>query len=93
MIGHHMTLSTQTLANWGNYPVTSAEVARPESAAEAREYLLSHDRLIARRTSPLVVDLEGDPEAELTALRRNSVDHGAFELGRNEDRVDRKSVV
>lgn len=28
------------------------------------------DRLIARRTSPLVVDLEGDPEAELTALRR-----------------------
>lgn len=27
------------------------------------------DRLIARRTSPLVVDLEGDPEAELSALR------------------------
>ena len=27
------------------------------------------DRLIARRTSPLVVDLEGDPEAELKALR------------------------
>lgn len=27
------------------------------------------DRLIARRTNPLVVDLEGDPEAELKALR------------------------
>lgn len=31
--------------------------------------------------------LRSRPAAELTALRRNSVDHGAFELGRNEDRV------
>jgi predicted RND superfamily exporter protein len=39
------------------------------SLAELGESELLLDRLIARRTSPLVVDLEGDPEAELKALR------------------------
>jgi predicted RND superfamily exporter protein len=41
-----------------------AEVADLQKA----ESLL--DRVIARRTSPLVVDLEGDPEAELRDLRK-----------------------
>ncbi len=72
MIGHHMTLSTQTLANWGNYPVTTAEVARPESAAEAREYLLSHDRLIARGNGKCYGDAALGPQV-LSTLALNRI--------------------
>ena len=43
-----MQLETRTVANWGNYPSTTAEVATPGNAAEARDYLLARDRLLAR---------------------------------------------
>ncbi len=43
-----MQLETRTVANWGNYPSTTAEVATPGNAAEARDYLLSRDQLLAR---------------------------------------------
>jgi len=43
-----MTTMTKPVANWGNYPVVEAEIATPENVAEMREYLLSHERLIAR---------------------------------------------
>jgi len=43
-----MNISKATLANWANYPVTEAEIATPDNRTEAREYVLGHDRLIAR---------------------------------------------
>jgi FAD/FMN-containing dehydrogenase len=43
-----MTTMTKALANWGNYPTVEAEIAEPENLGEARDYLLSHERLIAR---------------------------------------------
>lgn len=43
-----MHMETCTVANWGNYPVTTAEIATPDTFAEARDYLLARDRLLAR---------------------------------------------
>ena len=43
-----MHIETRTVANWANYPSTVAEVATPASVTEARDYLLSRDRLLAR---------------------------------------------
>ncbi|GAB4491533.1 MAG: FAD-binding oxidoreductase [Saprospiraceae bacterium] len=43
-----MKTEIRTLANWGNYPTVEAEIAKPENLAEARDYLLARDRLIAR---------------------------------------------
>ncbi len=43
-----MHIETRTVANWGNYPVATAEVATPDNFDEARDYLLARDRLLAR---------------------------------------------
>ncbi len=43
-----MQIETRKVANWANYPVTTAEVATPNNFAEARDYLLSRDQLLAR---------------------------------------------
>jgi len=44
-----MTITTKPVANWGNYPtIEEAEIATPENVADMRDYLLSHERLIAR---------------------------------------------
>ena len=43
-----MTTTTKPVSNWGNYPVAEAEIATPENVAEVRDYLLSHERFIAR---------------------------------------------
>lgn len=43
-----MTTTTKPVANWGNYPIAEAEIATPENVADMRDYLLSHERLIAR---------------------------------------------
>lgn len=43
-----MKISKTLLANWGNYPTVEAEIAEPENLAEARDYLLARDRVIAR---------------------------------------------
>lgn len=43
-----MTTTTQTVANWGNYPAIEAEIATAQNTAEVREYLLAQEHLIAR---------------------------------------------
>lgn len=43
-----MHIETRVVANWANYPTATAEVATPDTVAEARDYLLARDRLLAR---------------------------------------------
>lgn len=38
----------QTVANWGNYPSAEAEIALPQTRAEALEYVQSHPEVLAR---------------------------------------------
>ena len=69
-----MKIAKSTLANWANYPVTEAEMATPESVGEAREYLLSRDRLIARGNGKCYGDAALSPHV-LSTLHFNRILH------------------
>jgi decaprenylphospho-beta-D-ribofuranose 2-oxidase len=75
-----MTIMTKSLANWANYPVAEAEIATPESVAEARDYLLSRDRLIARGNGKCYGDAALSPHV-LSTLQFNRLLHFDREAG------------
>ncbi|MCB0573096.1 MAG: FAD-binding oxidoreductase, partial [Saprospiraceae bacterium] len=43
-----MHIKTGTITNWGRYPAIRAELATPANRDEVREYIVAHDRMIAR---------------------------------------------
>lgn len=67
-----MNIARITLANWANYPVTEAEIATPDNLAEARDYVLGHDRLIARGNGKCYGDAALSPHV-LSTLALNRI--------------------
>ena len=72
-----MQIETRTVANWANYPVTTAEVATPNNFAEARDYLLSRDQLLARGNGRCYGDAALSPHLLSTLAMNRLLDFDA----------------
>lgn len=75
-----MAKNTVTIANWGNYPKTRAELSTPDGIGELRDLTVAHDRLIARGNGKCYGDAALSPFI-VSTLRLNRILHFDAERG------------